>query len=72
MGLKKDLKGVTYLQYMSAVYRVGDYVIATIEEKDCRAHIERLQTDDTVLLTNGAVVGIDKLRHNPFGRPPLR
>jgi len=63
--MKKDLKGREYLQKGTAIFRVGDSIIANFGNWEMWTTIERLYPDNTVMVADGRVVSIDNIEHNP-------
>ena len=67
--MKKDLKGREYLQKGSAIFRVGDEIIAAIGDTDYITEIKKLFDDGYVEIGNGMQVHINNIVHQQFTMP---
>lgn len=67
--MKKDLKGREYLQKGTAIFRVGDEIIAAVGDTDYITEIKKLFDDGFVEIGNGMQVHINNIVHSPFTMP---
>lgn len=67
--MKKDLKGREYLQKGTAIFRVGDEIIATVGDTDYITDIKKLFDNGFVEIASGKKVHINDIRHCPFILP---
>ena len=67
--MKKDMKGREYLQKGTAIFRVGDEIIAHVGDTDYITEIKNMFDNGLVEICNGIKVHINNIVHTPFTIP---